>query len=50
VDGLAVLTRRVSPIAGPLALIGLIDLVMLVSEVALHWHLLANPFNWFALP
>lgn len=50
VDGLARILSRVRGRVHPLAVVALLSLFMLVSEVSLSWKVFPSAYNWFHLP
>ncbi len=50
VDGLARILSRIPGRVHPMAVMALLSLFMLVSEVSLSWGVFHSAFNWFHLP
>jgi hypothetical protein len=50
VDGLARILYRLPGRVHPIAVVSLLSLFMLVSEISLSWRVFHSAYNWFHLP
>ena len=50
VDGLARILSRLPGRVHPIAVLALLSLLMLVSEICLSWRIFPSAWNWFHLP